>query len=312
VTDVDGGEDSALVYVMVTELFNAHFENGFRITLQDVLREGSRIPAVIANEWYPFALSGQVGEPGGSANNPAGIALQALYKADEFINRDGQRAQVVNVAGAGMAGIRQTVCANKGWDYEFTACYHLPTADTLCRLVRGIDANGGTDPANTAIQWVTAAPVQQWVHASVRVCATGEKITCFVGIMQRNGNNTLYIDKAALFMIQPKYGAIPDGRKDQDPCCPVDEIESHDFNRLDDYMSRPTLNVSKEPAYSFSDRGVRFSDAQTSKPSLLFTQAPAAKLSELLIKGAANITGAVVKSVVAGTIQTVFPFLKRK
>jgi hypothetical protein len=315
VTDDDGGVDSAIMFVMVTELFNAHFENGFRIILQNSIRNENISNAVIANEWYPFEQ--QILRPNIGAsdfNNNAGTAgIQVTYKADEFINRDGQRAQVVSIAGGGMAGIRQTVCANKGWDYEFTTYYHLPTVNEQCRLIIGIDADGGTDPSDATIQWVTAAPIQQWVQASVRVCATGEKITCFVGMLQASATNTLYIDKTALFMIQPKYGAIPDRKDEREPCCPVDKIEGHDFNRLEDYKANPTLNVSGLPTYASSQQGVRFSNAETPKTqSLLLMQAPSAKMSDTLIKGASQITGAIVKNLVTGTIQTVFPFLKRK
>ena len=113
-------------------------------------------------------------------------------------------------------------------------------------------------------------------------------------------------------MIQPKYGPIPNDRKDNEACCPVDEIQGHDFNRLEDYMSKPVLNVSKEPVYSFSQQGVRFSNVETSKSPLFLQQTPANKMTDILIKGASHMTGAIVKNLVAGTIQTIFPFLKRK
>jgi hypothetical protein len=316
VTDKDGGEDSAMVFVMVTQLFNALFESGFRIILQNRDRlVAANEASIVANEWFPFENAVQM-VPASANNithNPAANAgVQVRYKADEFINRDGQRSQVVIVGGSGMAGIRQTVCANCGWDYEFTAYYHLPATDSQCRLIIGIDANGGTDPANTSIEWVMAAPVQEWVHASVRVCAQAEKITCFVGILQAGGSNALYIDKTALFMIQPKYGAVPDRRREAERCCPVDEIESHDFNRLEDYRARPQLPVEAMPKYVMSSEGVRFATKETSAVPLMLSQPAANRVAGNMVKGAAQITGAIVKNIVSGTIETLLPFLKKK
>ncbi|MGZ5134701.1 MAG: PKD domain-containing protein, partial [Flavitalea sp.] len=308
VTDDDGGEDSAIVFVMVTELFNANFEDGFRLILRNRDRQDINATSVIANEWYPFESAIQTA----STNSVANTSMHVLYKADEFINRNGQRSQVVGVTGSGMAGIRQTVCANPGWDYEFTVYYHLPVVDQQCMLIIGIDAKGGTDPANTAIEWVTGAPSQQWVHASMRVCAQAEKITCFVGVLQARGSGDLYIDKTALYMIQPKYGALPDRRKDVENCCPIDEIESHDFNRLADYATKPQFSIGTIAKYNMSSEGVRFVSRETSGPQFMLAQPASNRMANNIIKGAAQITGAIVKNVVSGTIETVFPFLKRK
>jgi hypothetical protein len=307
-----------MVFVMVTELFNAHFENGFRILLPNKDRAAmANGNSVLANEWYPFENSIQVQAGNkdvavtGTVNNGN---LQVIYNAEEFINRDGERSQAIKVQGSGMAGIRQTVCANPGWDYEFTAYYHLPATGNDSVFIIGIDDMGGTDPSNAAIQWVMAAASEVWVHASVRVCAKAEKITCFTGVLQARGNSILYIDKAALFMIQPKYGHVPDTRKQVDNCCPVDEIESHDFSRLTTYSRMPQLNTATLPKYTGGDMGVKFLTSETAagKPLMLLPAATSGKMSDILVKGAAKITGAIVKNVVTGTIETVLPFLKRK
>ena len=317
VTDKDGGEDSAIVIVMVSELFNAHFENGFRILLQN--KDWAGAPGnsanIIANEWYPFENAVQLASSSTSfaAKNEATSAnLQINYSADEFINRDGQRAQVVNMIGSGMGGIRQTLFVNCGWDYEFTAYYHLPVINNQCMCIIGIDAKGGIDPSDTAIQWVMAAVSQQWVHASVRVCAEAEKITCFVGMLQAGGNSSLYLDKTALFMIQPKYGALPSRNKDIENACPVNEIESHDFNKLDDYKSKPQLTLGTMATYSMSTEGVRFSNKEAATPKLLLVQPASGNMANTLMKGMTQLTGAIVKNLVSGTIETVLPFLKRK
>ena len=316
VTDDDGGEDSAVIIVIVTELFNRHFEHGFRIIAGTTGRQ-TLTNTIIANEWYPFsyetvtanALSGINVKAAGSAGN---TVFNVLYKPDEYINRDGQRAQVIELKGSGIAGIRQTVPVNIGWDYEFTTYYHLPLLTEECKLIIGIDPNGGVDPSDPGIVWITAAPVERWVHASVRVCALSESITCFVGMLQSGGESVLYIDRTALFMIQPKYGAMPERKPENDQSCPVNEIEGHDFNRLSDYMSINTDRGTLASVYKLNDQSVRFADQKPANNPIFLMPAASNTLADNLIKGIAQVSGAVAKNLVTGTIQTVFPFLKKK
>ena len=317
VTDNMGGEDSAIVFVMVTELFNAHFENGFRV-LSGSKGRSSLVTAnnILANEWYPFENAVQTAPVSTSFVNDNALQtgnLSVMYNADELINRDGQRAQVITLAGSGMAGIRQTLCANCGWDYEFTVYYHLPVQEnTHCMCLIGIDPKGGTDPAAASIEWVMAAVAPEWVHASVRVCAQAEKITCYTGILQSAGNNTLYIDHAALFMMQPKYGALPNTQRDTQNCCPVEEIENHDFTKLDDYMSKQALPVDTVSKYNMSTEGVRFTTRENPQPKLMLLQPASSNIANTMMKGVTQLSGAIVKNIVTGTIETFLPFLRKK
>jgi hypothetical protein len=318
VKDDDGGEDSAVIIVIVTELFNRHFEHGFRIIASRTERQ-TLTSAIIANEWYPFVYETVTANAPGDGNlksvvnaTDTAVNVDVLYKPDEYINRDGQRAQVIELKGSGMAGIRQTVPVNIGWDYEFTTYYHLPLPTEDCKLIIGIDPNGGIDPSDTNIQWVTAGPVERWVHASVRVCAMSERITCFVGMLQTDGTSILYIDRTALFMIQPKYGTLPDRRKGDEQDCPIEEIEGHDFNRLTNYMSKNLNADTSIPILSSADQNVRFADYATSKSPVFLTPASTNNLADNLIKGITQVSGAIAKNLVVGTIQTVFPFLKKK
>jgi PKD domain len=342
VTDDNGASDTAHVMVMVTELYNHHFEKGFRIWYPEkkgqnllaaaaaVARTGTR--QIIANSWFPFTQQLNALEEGFASGTAAGSAaasgagagssaapaaapggLQVRYEADEIIVRDGQRSQVLEFSGGGMAGIFQSVCANKCWDYEFTAFYHLPSLDTQCRFIIGIDPQGGNDPSDPGIQWVEALPHPEWREAAVRVRAEADRITCFAGILQEEGPNVLYIDHACLYMIQPKYSHWTEDKREENNC-PVDQMEGHDFNRLTGYMSKPALLLqSSAQANTSAARDVRFLTTPARASGILLKAAPPAQsLSDLLVKGVAQVSGSIAKNLVTGTIQTIFPFLKKK
>ncbi len=377
VSDDNGATDIAQVIVLVTELFNSHFEKGFRLwypappsqkiavaaglgadtagwdmntvgvigdyacmnplitgkrdytdqsgtTLENrsndaVLEQilNSRVSRqIVANSWFPFAEQlNSLDEGSDSATKSpgtSGSSLQVEFDANEIIVRDGRRSQVVHIDGSGMAGIYQTVCVNKGWDYEFTAFYHLPSLDIQSRFLIGIDPMGGNDSGSSRIQWVEALGHPEWREASIRICAEGERITCFAGILQADGTNDLFIDRTTLYMIQPKYSRWKDDRKETNDC-PVDQIEGHDFNRLADYMTRPaSLLPDDSQATPVEAQSVRFLQADASSPRILLKAAPQKTMPELLIKSVAQFSGAVAKNLVTGTLQTIFPFLKKK
>lgn len=309
VTDDDGGEDSAIIIVSVVELGNANFENGFRYRVGDDKRQQQL--QMVANEWQPFAQSILLlnETTGNSASDNS--ALQVEFDADEFICRNGQRSQAVKLGGSGLAGIRQTICVNCFWDYEFTAYYHLPVGNNA-KCVIGIDASGGTDASNNDIQWVEALPVQEWVHASVRVTAKASKITCFVGILQSDGVATIYIDKCALFMIQPLHSALLERRKQQDESCPVDRVETHDFNKLDERMKSAVIQLSPYvEKYTSTMEGVRFTNTENPAPRFALNKETGLKLAQTLVKGVANISGNIAKGAVSGFVDTIISSFKK-
>lgn len=331
ITDDDGGEDSRPILVCVTELFNGHFEKGFRIKEpdNDLYTNERKLPARVANEWHPFsnqvAVTGDYknetgrGMIAGDNQNATAQAAYGYFEADEFICRNGQRAQVIGLSGPGLAGIRQSVCVNKNWDYEFTVHYHLPFTESNCKLYIGIDPMGSTDPESLDIQWVMAMPVDEWVHASVRVKAKAERITCFAALLQIRGNAVLYIDKAALFMIQPVYGK-PELKEEDDnnnrdkECCPVDAIEKHDFSRLDNFINRKDVTVTHARYEGKRSEGIRFVSEETA-PARAFVVRPSKTESSLpltMMKGATEIGAGLVKGIVKGAMETFLPrWMKR-
>jgi hypothetical protein len=376
VSDDNGANDTAHVIVLVTELYNHHFEKGFRLWFParpsqkiavaaglgaDVagwdmdavgvitdfacmnpllsgmagvtaslaspairseaegLRSGSLVSGgtrqIIANSWFPFAEQLDALEEGSatgaSPDAASNSGWQVQFEANEIIVRDGQRSQVVNISGSGMAGICQTVCVNKGWDYEFTAFYHLPSLDNQTRFIIGIDPTGGNDASNPAVQWIEALPHPEWREAAVRVRAEGERITCYAGILQADGANVLFIDRTELYMIQPKYSPWEEDKRDKDNC-PVEQIEGHDFGRLANYMSKPLMlqQTGSRPAPA-ETQSVRFISTPAAAPRMLLKAAPRPTIPDLLIKGVVQVSGAIAKNLVTGTIQTIFPFLKK-
>ncbi|RPD38311.1 PKD domain-containing protein [Chitinophaga barathri] len=308
VQDDDGGVGMAYSLVTVTELQNADFEGGFRYKPQKEARN-TQEDAIVANEWQPFASPVLIIDPENS-NVPPFKA--AYFIPDEFICRDGQRAQGVTIEGSGIAGIRQSICANCGWDYEFTTFYHLPTRSRgMARI--GIDPNGGTNPVSEDIVWVEAAAVDEWVHMSVRVTALKSRITCFIAVYQENGESELYIDRAALFMIQAcdPYPLIM-RPKDRQDCCPVDELERHDFDKLEKYMSDDiAMYYPGTAAYRASMSGVRMVDENNPPPAFRLDKQSGEQLMNMAVSGAIQLTTGIAKTLIKGTIGRILPFGKR-
>jgi hypothetical protein len=307
VKDDDGGIGVAYSLITVTELQNAFFENGFRFKpLKDA--RSTHDDVIVANEWQPFASSILIIDPTIGKVPPF---KSGYFIPDEFICRDGQRAQGITLEGAGIAGIRQSICANKGWDYELTTFYHLPVHSTgIARI--GIDPTGGTDATADTVVWVEAAAVDEWVHMSVRVTALKNKITCFVGVYQNGGKSELYVDHSRLFMIQAcdPYPLIM--AKDREECCPVDEVESHDFDKLESYMTHNvTMYYPATAAYQTSSKGVRFVDEHNPIPVFRLDKQAEEKLMNMVVNGTIQLTTGIVKTVIKGTLGKILPLIRK-
>lgn len=307
VTDDDGGEAAAFLLISVVSLMNAYFENGFRVKAgkeKRVLQEG-----IVANEWQPFA------EPFVSID-PA-LQHTPPFKAvhfipHEFICRDGQRAQGVRLEGSGTAGIRQTVCSNCGWEYEFTVMYHLPLAGTgIARI--GIDPTGGTTASSQDVVWVESLPVDDWVHLSVRVKAKRNRISCFIGVQQSGGQSELYIDHAVLYMLQPcdPLPLLMHPERKQEACCDTDELDKHDFKELDKYMSgQLTMVYPSKGTYSVTAQGIRFTDRENEPVPFRLSPQMGRNVATMLIKGGIQLTTQIAKQALSSTLGRFVPFLR--
>lgn len=307
VTDDDGGSDEKQILVSVTELKNADFENGYRWLVPNEKYMGEvKSGYKVANEWYPFMHPIRQY----AANNIRGydeagtteyLAPSAVgFDADEFIYRNGQRSQVVKLQSPGIAGIYQTVCANPGWDYEFNTYYHLPATTPDVVLWIGIDPLGGTLADSPDVIWIQANPTFEWLHAAVRVTAKANRITCFVGLMTKQAGANLFIDKTTLYMIQPIYARPKTKPIEKEDCCPVDNIDKHDFDRLKEKMKEgKNEEMVIKNGYAAQAPTVRFSQsnqAGSQAPSairLLTNNTPGIMLT--LIEGATVIGGNVIK-----------------
>ena len=192
VADDDGGVGEAVLLVRVVELQNAHFEKGFRIIQRDGVTD------FVINEWYPYIDDIQPLDPK-ALRDPRSVS----FKYEEFVYRDGRRAQRVDITGAVQAGIYQSLCSNRGWDYEFSAHYHLPEPATgMARI--GIDPTGGTNPASSNVVWKMAPNKDEWRSLTVRATAAADTVTLFFGVIGvKGGANSMYLDRAHVFAIQP-------------------------------------------------------------------------------------------------------------
>ncbi len=193
VYDDDGGLGQASMMVHVNELLNPFMENGFRLFRLGNLAEGQA-----ANEWQPFVseietLDAKAGK----------VPKRAHFSASEFVCRDGQRSQHIEIEGNVQAGILQTICTNFGWDYEFSAFYHLPDSSSGKARI-GIDPYGGIDADSSDVVWIEADASSVWQNISVRATAKAEQITLFLGLANRSSRpGFIYWDRASLFFIQP-------------------------------------------------------------------------------------------------------------
>ncbi len=200
VTDDDGGVGEASTLIHVVKVQNPHMEDGFRL-----IPQFERGEEIVANEWFPYLSNFPSLDP-----KALEMPREVRFVGDQFVVRDGQRAQQIDFRGTVQAGIYQTLCANKGWDYELRAFYHLPGRVTGVASV-GIDPTGGTDPSSSDIVWVEGPNSNEWRTLAVRTTAQAEQITLFLGGVERHGGvNRIFWDRAALCAIQPFCPDIPD------------------------------------------------------------------------------------------------------
>jgi hypothetical protein len=172
VTDDDGGIGTDTVVVRVADLENRDFEGGFRVR-----REG-----LVANHWTPYGKAAAGRDAGGP------------YRAEEFVVHGGQRAQGIVLGQGGRLGIRQSLGANVGWDYQVAAWFQLPPGphEAVARL--GIDPAGGDDPAGPAVLWCTRGAADAWSQLAERVTATASAITVFLEVEASAGPARIAFD----------------------------------------------------------------------------------------------------------------------
>jgi hypothetical protein len=217
VTDDDGGIGVATTVVHAVDLKNANFEHGFRLPAAGQPGDTNRV----ANHWHPYALPVLTLDQGALNQQ-----REWLFFAEQFVEQESRRAQGIRFRGAMQAGIYQQICANVGWDYEFSAHYHLITTRSMGKARIGIDPTGGTDAGSPAIIWRELPGAAQWENITVRATARAETITVFLGGIDRlGGQDEIYLDRARLCQIQPHCPKTTEEPPCKDTCV--------DFNDLD-------------------------------------------------------------------------------
>ncbi len=207
VIDDDGGTGTDTLLVHVVELGNPDFEAGFR----------QRTAGVVANDWEPYSLA--IRDPVGNIVAPA---APAPFSAEAFIETHGRRAQKICHSGPLHAGIYQRLCANRGWEYEFQASYHLGEEGSgKARL--GIDPKGGTDPASADVVWIAGGARPDWSNLTNRIEAQKDSITVFLEVLETRPRRQTagWFDEVRLFPHQPFC-------EEMIPCDPVC-IDFNDF-----------------------------------------------------------------------------------
>jgi PKD repeat protein len=204
VMDDSGGVGEADLLVHAVELKNPSFEHGYYHLQTTHPSQGE-----VANEWKPFVADLATLDPQ-AQNEPK----STRYSADQFVCRDGQRSQRIDISGAVQAGILQTICTNAGWDYEFTAWFHLPGTVTGKARIGIQPAGKTTDPSLPSVVWVEADPGSSWINLSVRATAPSDHIVLFLGVGDvHGGTNVIHWDRAELFALQPFCPKAPLLRK---------------------------------------------------------------------------------------------------
>ena len=199
----------ATTVVHAVVLKNPMMEDGFRFPYPPASGRKDRV----ANGWHPYA------EPTLSLDKDATRQPREwLFFPENFVELDGRRAQGIHFKGTMQAGIYQQICTNVGWEYEFSAAWHLVSPRQTGRVRIGIDPLGGTDPNAAEIIW-RELPVgeQEWQKITVREKARRDEVTLFVGGIDRfGGENTIYLDDAHLCQIQPTF--CPPTNPPEEPC----------------------------------------------------------------------------------------------
>lgn len=239
VLDSDNAFGLTTLNVAVVDLMNKTFEAGFH-----VLPEG-----LVANEWEPFHL--RAGKPNENGVTPKSQTLvQARFDAEQYVVRDGQRSQRIEVSRGGRAGILQRVGANMGWDYQVTAHFHVP-GGTKGRALVGLDPKGGADPAAPSVVWTEADLAGGWHHLLVRVTAGARLVTVFLAAEHIDGDScVVYFDAVAF---EPFPCRLPPPKKPA-----LEPVEHDTCVGFDDEMrARELPDPYIETGFTFEPRGKR-------------------------------------------------------
>lgn len=199
VVDDDGGVGSDFTVVRVVDVRNAGFEEGFRR-----LHAGQ-----VARHWSPYGEIA-VGPGAAAISGGTGAGGHASFGCEQCVVHGRRRAQRVSLTRPGRAGVRQSVGANPGWEYQVSAWYSIREgAGGTARL--GIDPGGGADPDAPGATWTEGEASGDWVQLVRRVVATGDAITIFLEARipepeareEGSGGNEVWFDDVSLVPVQP-------------------------------------------------------------------------------------------------------------
>jgi hypothetical protein len=182
VIDDDGGVRTDSLHIRVVSLENPGFESGFR----------NRLVGTVGNGWEPYVEAGAAF----ATTRGAGSAAE-VFKAEEFVVHGAQRSQRIGANGRFRAGIYQQIGANRGWDYQVSAWYHLDErGGGICRL--GINPQGGTDPDAPGVVWTQGSEHRDWAQLLERVTAQTQRITIFLEVGSDESAAAGYFDDVLL------------------------------------------------------------------------------------------------------------------
>ena len=198
VRDDDGGEGKDTLVVKVIDLVNGDFEQGYY----------SHNLGVVGNGWKPYAVA-----------LTESLAGKPVFNCEKCLVCCGQSAQGIQAGGYHFAGIRQSIGANKGWEYQFVV--NILNPDDAATVWMGIDPLGGDDREAATIIWRKVEGQVGWHRLSNRAIAQQDQITLFVEV--RDPGNAL----VALDCIEMQaYPCVPDKKQpDEEPekepvaCC---------------------------------------------------------------------------------------------
>jgi hypothetical protein len=183
VVDDDGGVGDDTLAVRVIDVKNRDFEGGFR----------NRRVGTVANDWEPYVPGMATGPSLAALAEP--VPPAELFQAEEFVVHGGQRSQRIGARFGFRGGLYQQVGANRGWDYQVSAWYHLDERlGGICRL--GVDPTGGTDPDAPAVLWSQGQEHRNWTPLLVRVTAEARAITIFLEARAQEGAAAFFDDVA--------------------------------------------------------------------------------------------------------------------
>ncbi len=199
VVDSDGASGRAQLTVAVVDLMNKDFEAGFH----------AMPVGTVANEWGPYTRAGGASMASAMVLGDTGAGDGLVFAAEEFVVRDGQRAQRVELPPHAAAGLFQSVGANPGWDYQVTAHYHID-GRTAGRCRVGLDPRGGQDPTAAHVVWAQGDRTGEWHKLLVRANAEARRITVFLEAEGLDRRAVAYFDAVCLAPFPCK---LPDPQK---------------------------------------------------------------------------------------------------